>query len=52
MASTYPHYPFFWAAYGVTAVIYIAYGFSLYRRYAKARLAGGIGRVDSDRASR
>ena len=35
MASTYPHYPYFWAAYGITAVILVAYAVSLLRRRSR-----------------
>ena len=29
---TYPFYPYYYAAYGLAALIYIGYAFSLYRR--------------------
>ena len=37
MTPSYPYLPFFWAAYAITAVIYIAYGMTLYRRYLRTR---------------
>ena len=32
MVSTFPHYPYFYAAYGVAALIFIGYAVSLWRR--------------------
>ena len=32
MVSTYPHYPYFYAAYAIAALIYLGYAVSLHRR--------------------
>jgi len=37
MASVYPHYPYFYAAYGVAALLYAGYAISLYRRIRALR---------------
>jgi len=34
---TYPFYPYYYAAYGIAALIYIAYAFSLHRRARSLR---------------
>ena len=31
------HYPYFWAAYGITALIFLGYALSLYRRRKQTR---------------
>ena len=32
---SYPYYPYFWAAYGITAVILAAYALSLFSRWSR-----------------
>ena len=53
MVSTYPHYPYFWAAYGITAVIYVLYAVSLLRRRSRTSVrrapAGAVHQDDQPR---
>ena len=52
MASTYPHYPYFYAAYGITALILLGYAISLYRRYTRTKALRSSARAMSEPAPR